>query len=96
MDSLISSAGGLNPTDGLFIVYQSPGLICPAGQTTAGAAEKVNPTSTSISGAWDSSGPLPTSDRPAFPRQLDVFLAALDAGETAILCCPRYAMYSDS
>lgn len=91
VQSLISSAEGTNPTDGLFIVYQSPGVICPAGQTTVGAAEKINPTSTSVSGAFDLSKAIPTdAEVPYFPGQLEVFLGALDPGETAILCCPRF------
>ncbi|KAH9208228.1 hypothetical protein DL95DRAFT_414975 [Leptodontidium sp. 2 PMI_412] len=90
VQSIISSAEGTNPTDGLFIVYQSPGLVCPSGQATVGAAEKPNPTSISVSGAFNLSDAIPTggSYTVFFEPPLDVFLAALDPGETAILCCP--------
>jgi hypothetical protein len=93
--SLISSAGGPNPTDGSFVVFNSPGLVCPFGGSTVGAATKFNPTSISISGAFNQSDAIPTgSDVAFFEPQLDVLLAALDPGETAILCCPRFAPFS--
>lgn len=94
VQSLVSSAGGANPSAGMFIPYNSPGLICPSGWATVGAAAKPNPTSISISGAFNQSDAIPTgSGVTFFEPQLDVFLAALDPGETAILCCPRFAPY---
>ncbi len=90
--SIVSSAEGSNPTVGMIIVYHSPGLICPSGWATVGAAAKLNPTSTSISGAFNQSDAIPTGSQFAFfEPELDVFLAALDPGETAIVCCPRFA-----
>ena len=97
VQSLIASAGGpdIKIVDQFFIVYQSPGIICPSGQLTVGAAEKVNPTSTSVSGAFNVSDAVPTDDaNPWLPGQLQVVLGALDAGETAILCCPRFVLCS--
>lgn len=77
----IVSAQNNNPTAADVIVYHSPGLVCPSGWATVGAAAKLNPTSTSTSGAFNPSVPV-----------LDVFLSALDPGETAVLCCPRFAL----
>jgi len=87
--SIISSVAGAGPSAGMLVAYNSPGLICPSGWATIGAAAKPNPTSTSISGAFNQSDAIPTGSNIAFfEPQLDVFLAALDPGETAILCCP--------
>jgi hypothetical protein len=94
VQSLVASADGPDPAAGLFVAYNSPGLVCPAGWATVGAAAKPNPTSISISGAFNQSDAIPTdSDIAFFEPQLDVFLAALDPGETAILCCPRFAPF---
>ena len=91
IQSIDSSALGANPTADQIIVYHSPGLICPSGWVTVGAAAKINPTSTSISGVFNISVSLPTVNSPivTFLPELDVVLAALDPGETAALCCPR-------
>jgi len=90
--SIDSSADGSNPTAGMIIVYHSPGLVCPSGWATVGAAAKLNPTSTSISGAFNLSDAIPTgSDLDFVEPELDIFLAALDPGETAVVCCPRFA-----
>ncbi|KAH7119312.1 hypothetical protein EDB81DRAFT_816082 [Dactylonectria macrodidyma] len=73
----------------MILVYHSPGLVCPAGWATVGTAAKLNPTSTIISGAFNLSDEIPTSSHLGFfEPYLDVFLAALDPGETAALCCP--------
>jgi hypothetical protein len=94
VQSIISSAEGTNPTAGLFIVYQSPGIVCPSGQATVGVAEKYSPTSTSISGAFNLSNDNPSGDIDVFfEPQVDAFLAALDPGETAVLCCPRFTPF---
>lgn len=94
VQSIISAADQPNPTAGLFVLYQSPGLVCGSGQLTVGAAEKVNPTSTSVSGAFNLSNSVPTdASVPYYPGYLDVMLAALDPGETAILCCPRFVLF---
>lgn len=94
VQSLISSAAGTNPSAGYFVVFQSPGLICPSGQATVGAAERLNPTSISISGAFNLSDAIPTGSYVEFfEPPLAAFLAALDPGETAILCCPRFAPF---
>lgn len=92
IQSIYSSAEGSNPTAGMIIVYHSPGLVCPSGWATAGAAAKLNLTSTSISGVFNQSDAIPTGSQFGFfEPELDVFLAALDLGETAVVCCPRFA-----
>jgi hypothetical protein len=90
IQSIVSSAEGSNPTAGMIIVYHSPGLVCPSGWATVGAAAKLNPTSTSISGAFNQSGAIPTDSSFGFEPELDIFVAALDPGETAVVCCPRF------
>ncbi|KAE9373099.1 hypothetical protein N431DRAFT_557298 [Stipitochalara longipes BDJ] len=87
IQSIFSSAEGGNPSAGQIIVYHSPGLACPSGWETVGGAAKLNPTSTSISGAFNVSEALPTGVA-IFEQDLDVILAALDPGETAAVCCP--------
>lgn len=86
--SIISSAQGINPTDGRVVVYNSPGLYCPSSWSSVGDAAKINPTSTSISGAFNETYYFP-QDVGAFEPLLDAFMAALDQGETAVVCCPR-------
>lgn len=93
--SIISAAEGANPTAGMIMVYHSPGLVCPSGWATVGAAAKLNPTSTSISGAFNQSNVIPTDSQAIgdavgfWEPALDIFMAALDPGETAVVCCPR-------
>lgn len=93
--SIISSADSSNPQVGYIIVYHSPGLICPSGWSTAGSAARANPTSVNVAGAFNASIEVPSLPSGAplefFEPELDVFLAALDPGETAIACCPRFA-----
>jgi hypothetical protein len=94
IQSIDSSAEGSNPDAGMILVYHSPGLICPPSPSwaTVGAAAKLNPTSTSISGAFTQYDAIVTGSQfPFFEPELDVFLAALDPGETGIGCCPRFA-----
>jgi hypothetical protein len=94
IQSIDSSAEGGNPTAGMIIVYHSPGLVCPSGWATVGAAAKLNPTSTSISGAFNQSAAIPTDYQSGFfEPELDVFLEALDPGEIAVVCCPRFAPF---
>lgn len=92
-NSMGSSARGGNPTANNYIPYQSPGLFCPSNWATVGAATKLNPSSSSTSGVFDVWGATPTNTikhpRSFFQPGLDVFLSALDPGETAIACCPR-------
>jgi len=90
IQSIESAAQGPNPLSGNIIVYHSPGLVCPSGWETVGAAARLSPASTSVSGAFNFSTALPTGNA-AFAEllpALDVILAALDVGETAALCCP--------
>lgn len=91
--SIISSVQGSdNPVAGKVIEYHSPGLVCPSGWVTVGAAARPNPTSTSVSGVFVMSELVPTgggSPRIVQQPYLDVLLDALDPGETAVACCPR-------
>lgn len=93
--SLDSAAVNGNPAADMTILYNSPGLACPFGWATVGTAAKLNPTSTSISGAFNA--PFPPFSVPADVKiilnapSLDLFMTALDPGETAALCCPRFA-----
>jgi hypothetical protein len=92
--SLAAAWAAGNPAADQLVPYYSPGLVCPAGWTTAGAATKVNPTSTTISGAAfnvnvsaiDTGGPF------FFDPWTDAFLSLLDPSETAVACCPRFAL----
>jgi hypothetical protein len=89
--SIYSSANGGNPSADNIIVYHSPGLVCPSGWATVGAARKLSPTSTSISGAFSLSGEFQPGNNPGFFEPfLDVVVAALDPSETAVACCPRF------
>jgi len=97
IQSIDSAAEGGSPTAGMILVYHSPGLVCPSGWVTAGVATKLNPTSTSISGAFNQSDLIPTDTRFGFfEPELDVFLDALDPGETVVVCCPRFAFLTSS
>jgi hypothetical protein len=97
IQSIYSSAEGGNPTAGNVIVYHSPGVVCPAGWATVGVAAKPNPTSTSISGAFNQSFAFQPGNRAVFwEPELDVFLAALDPGETAVACCPRFVPFGSN
>lgn len=84
-----------DPRYGWTINYFSPGLICPSDWETVGVATK------SVGGSITSSGPafvypsvIPTAGiyyedlRDPSPNAL---LEAMSEGESAILCCPRYA-----
>ena len=95
IQSIYTAGEGHNPQAGNVIVYHSPGLICPAGWETVGAAARPNPTSTSISGAFNVSTALPTGTGESFflPQQ-DAIIEALEPGETAVLCCPRFDPHS--
>lgn len=52
-------------------------------------ATEVSPTSMSISGAFNQSMSI-TNDYLGFEPQMDLVLAALDPGETAAACYPRF------
>jgi hypothetical protein len=78
----------------MVLPFYSPGLICPAGWTTAGAAAKLGPSSSSVSGAFTpTNNAIPTGIDGFFEPMLDVFVAALDPGETAVVCCPRFVAH---
>jgi hypothetical protein len=90
IDPINSAIQKGNPAADNVIGYQSPGLICPSGWTTAGVATKLNPTSTITSGTgFNTSGWIDPKFPEFFPQYLDVLLDALDPNETAIACCPR-------
>jgi len=70
--------GRARVSDVYTIIYQSPGVACPSGYLTVGGAEKVE-TSTKYSGAFNVS-----------ESAFDMLISALDPGESAVLCCPRF------
>lgn len=84
-----------SPNQDSNVVYNSPGVVCPAGWSTAGQVIKVNPTSTIASGAFNFSDSVPTAEPffGYFQPVLDVLQAALDPGETAAVCCPRFVPF---
>lgn len=81
------------PTRRFAIDYYSPGFICPSGYSTVGVATK------STGGSVSSSGPafVPRSADPWVIENVledvtpNVLLQSLDEGESAVLCCPRFA-----
>lgn len=101
MDSMYNSwASHSDPRSNYWIDYYSPGLVCPSDYTTVGLATKLE------GGAITSSGPAFAFPRSTVTPSggnveynLDeyedlkpnVVLEAMGPGETAILCCPRYA-----
>ncbi len=79
---------------GLAIVeYHSPGVVCPANWATVGVVAKAS------DGSFNSTGVFsrpPTTASPTYHRPgtfvelgLNVLMNAIDAGETAVVCCPR-------
>lgn len=106
LKSHLPSDAASNPA-AQWIPYYSPGVVCPSGYQTVGVAVKVNPTSTSMSGMFtrpssgDDSEDEPTSGDisgrgPMFNSGNNVLMDALDPGETAVMCCPRYVARSIS
>lgn len=74
--------------------YYSPGLICPSGWEIVGVATKVEGGSITSSGpgfARPSGDDGDVSDIKYINNVgSNVILAAMDDGDGAILCCPRY------
>lgn len=101
MDSMYNSwASRSDPRSQHRIDYYSPGLVCPSDYTTAGLATKLEDGAITSSGpafAYPRSTVTPTGGDVGY--ELDqyevlrpyVVLGAMGPGETAILCCPRYA-----
>lgn len=89
IDSEYATIDTNNPAAGSTVDYYSPGLICPSGYTTAGVAANDAGTITSSGKAFV---PTTTVDNRFWGNNPvpNVLLQALDQGETAILCCPRY------
>ncbi|KAK0741417.1 hypothetical protein B0T18DRAFT_331383 [Schizothecium vesticola] len=92
LDAVASSAFS---SAGYFVMgYFSPGLVCPSGWKTVGAAARASDGSISASGIFIA--PTPTSGQTAatvaaaavFNPPVNAFTAAIDAGETAAACCP--------
>ncbi|KAF3765657.1 hypothetical protein M406DRAFT_329546 [Cryphonectria parasitica EP155] len=72
--------------------YYSPGLVCPSGWSTIGLATKVDNGSVETTGpafvsSFPTSGPLVDLDYLENPLG-NAMVEAMDAGETAVLCCP--------
>ncbi|CAK7225622.1 hypothetical protein SCUCBS95973_005928 [Sporothrix curviconia] len=90
ISSLIAEYGRSDARLGELVIYYSPGYICPSGWTTAGLATK-DSSSLTMSGAFDVTSVLPTKAGTGFPFADPVpavLVDALDAGETAVFCCP--------
>ncbi|KAL2019157.1 hypothetical protein VTK56DRAFT_10029 [Thermocarpiscus australiensis] len=70
-----------------FLPYYSPGIVCPAGWTTAGVTSRNTDGSPgSASGAF--SFPAPTETEPSFLQQITALAQVIDPGETVAVCCP--------
>ncbi|KAI1637436.1 hypothetical protein F4809DRAFT_661118 [Biscogniauxia mediterranea] len=91
LDSLLAAS----TLPGGFAHYYSPGVACPAGWTTAGAAASAG--AGASSGALNASGVFTQDPWGEFREygvvdaQLplgEVYLGALDAAETLVFCCP--------
>ncbi|CAK7201144.1 hypothetical protein SEUCBS139899_003846 [Sporothrix eucalyptigena] len=84
--------GEHDPEAGRTLLYNSPGIQCPAGWETVGQAAKYTSggtTSTSTSGAFNVSDILPSRTAEIFNIPGAALLVeALEVGETAALCCP--------
>lgn len=82
---------------GNFVIgYFSPGIACPAGWSTAGVVVKSSDGSVSTSGVFEAPAALTATssvrDRGIgafFNPIVNVFTAAIDPGETGVVCCPR-------
>lgn len=75
------------------IVYHSPGLYCPSGWTTAGVAQRAGDGALSTSGIFtELSKALSIAEKQdlRFNPDMNLLLGALDKGETAAVCCPRF------
>jgi hypothetical protein len=79
-----------NPAAQAVAFYYSPGLVCPSNWATAGAVAKSKDGSFSTSGVFSLSTPAPTVLQ---DPSLNVMMNAIDPGETAVACCPRYAAF---
>ena len=77
-----------------FIGYFSPGIACPSGWNTVGVAAKGGDGKMSTTGIFARPKGLDATPSPSgvplFNPPMNAFTAALDAGETAAVCCPRY------
>jgi len=83
------------------IHYFSPGIVCPSGWSTAGVVVKSADGSVSTSGIFEAPAALKAS-KPAeelglnrlFNPVVNVFTAAIDPGETGVVCCPTYDLHA--
>jgi hypothetical protein len=72
------------------INYHSPGLACPAGWTTAGVMAQGGATEGVFQKPSDFNEFVATTSIGAIPNPaVNVLMGALEAGETAVVCCPR-------
>ncbi|KAJ0161825.1 hypothetical protein CTA2_5532 [Colletotrichum tanaceti] len=83
----VEAEGGI--TDFGQMAYFSPASQCPEGQVTVGVAAKNDAGQISSSGVFVP----PVTEYPGvylpFNPPLNVFMEALDNGETAVVCCPE-------
>ena len=85
IDSLASAALTTPAANAVF--YYSPGLVCPSNWATMGAVAKAADGKFSTSGAFSATTPIPTR---FFDPPLNIIMNAMDPGETAVVCCPRF------
>ncbi|KAF9876769.1 hypothetical protein CkaCkLH20_05615 [Colletotrichum karsti] len=74
------------------LYYLSPASVCPDGHTTVGVAAKDGDGKVSSSGlyvppVWTAGDSL--GREPRMNPVENIFMEALDAGETAVVCCPE-------
>ncbi|KAL2131160.1 hypothetical protein VTI74DRAFT_5447 [Chaetomium olivicolor] len=76
----------LSASPGL-LSYYSPGIVCPAGWTTAGVTSRNTDGSPgSASGVFNF--PAPTKTQPSYLQWITALGQVIDPGETAAVCCP--------
>lgn len=70
--------------------YYSPGLVCPESWVTVGVAARDDEGRISSSGILRPfTTPRPSESRVYYNPVPNIFMQALDPGETLALCCPR-------
>jgi hypothetical protein len=82
-----------------YIDYFSPGISCPNGWATVGVAAKATDGSVSSTGAFSVELGFSTAKPTGVLNVLvnppiNVLMAAMDPGETAVLCCPRFVAFT--
>lgn len=91
----------LNPNAMYDQAFYSPGLDCPSGWATVGAAARGNDKSLAWSGILSRPSPTTTYTGPTFSGPISVarlqnpvslLAELLDPNETLVMCCPRFVL----